>query len=470
MSTTVTYKGETLTSVSNNTKILKTSGKYMEDDVTLVDVSQVSPSLQAKTNINPSTSSQTIEADSGYDGLSSVQINAMPVLTLPTSTAGSATSGYISKATVSRSTSDQYINIGTGYNSAGAYYKISAITNGTEGTPTATKGTVSNNSISITPSVTNTEGYISGSTKTGTAVTVSASELVSGNKAITENGTNIDVTNYATVSVNVAGNAIISDTLDSHGGTIRTITTGQTLNLQSKTVTPTSSQQTITPDTGYNGLSEVIVGAVSGGYITQDANGHIVLPPTGDIPTLITKTITQNGTYAASSDNASGYSNVSVNVSPNLTTKSITANGTYNASSDSVDGYSQVTVNVPTVMNVISTSATERTTLTFNNIQKQPNQFVVVLADFIVTPGYATKITVHSNEIPYIYYNGTSTNALYTSIASSSLTLWELDSGILTWAYSRTQKKLTFTISNTNGTYIYFNLKENGGKYVLYYV
>ncbi len=37
-----------------------------------------SPNLQAKTNISPTTSSQTITADSGYDGLSSVQINAMP--------------------------------------------------------------------------------------------------------------------------------------------------------------------------------------------------------------------------------------------------------------------------------------------------------------------------------------------------------------------------------------------------------
>ena len=33
---------------------------------------------QAKTNINPTTSSQTITPDTGYDALSSVQINAMP--------------------------------------------------------------------------------------------------------------------------------------------------------------------------------------------------------------------------------------------------------------------------------------------------------------------------------------------------------------------------------------------------------
>lgn len=37
MSTTVKYKGNTLTTVLSNTKTLKTAGKYMEDDVILVD-------------------------------------------------------------------------------------------------------------------------------------------------------------------------------------------------------------------------------------------------------------------------------------------------------------------------------------------------------------------------------------------------------------------------------------------------
>ena len=77
-----------------------------------------------------------------------------------------------------------------------------SVASGTAGTPTATKGTVSNHSISVTPSVTNTTGYITGSTKTGTAVTVSASELVSGSETKTENGT-YDVTNLASLVVNV---------------------------------------------------------------------------------------------------------------------------------------------------------------------------------------------------------------------------------------------------------------------------
>lgn len=146
-----------------------------------VNVSGGGSNLQAKTNINPTTSSQTITADTGYDGLSSVQINAMP--------------------------------------------------SGTAGTPTATKGTVSNHSVSITPSVTNSTGYINGGTKTGTAVTVSASELVSGSQTISSNNT-YDVTDLAEVVVNVAGGAsnLVTGTFStgSTTGTASSVTLGYT--------------------------------------------------------------------------------------------------------------------------------------------------------------------------------------------------------------------------------------------------
>ena len=57
-------------------------------------------------------------------------------------------------------------------------------------------------------------------------------------------------------------------------------------------------------------------GGTSAGTVTQDANGYLILDddaPAG--PTLITKSITANGTYNASSDSADGYSSVTVNVS-----------------------------------------------------------------------------------------------------------------------------------------------------------
>ena len=128
------------------------------------------------------------------------------------------------------------------------YYEESASKNvpsGTEGTPTATKGAVSNHSVSVTPSVTNAAGYIGGGTKTGEPVTVSASELVSGTKSITENGTGIDVTTYEAVDVAIPAPAP---------------------NLQSKTnINPTTSSQTIEADAGYDGLSSVQINAMPTG-------------------------------------------------------------------------------------------------------------------------------------------------------------------------------------------------------------
>ena len=105
------------------------------------------------------------------------------------------------------------------------YYASAAsksVASGTAGTPTATKGTVSNHSVSITPSVTNTTGYIAGGTKNGTAVSVSAAELVSGTKTISENGTGIDVANYAAVDVSVSGG----------GGALGDVTVPSTVNKQ----------------------------------------------------------------------------------------------------------------------------------------------------------------------------------------------------------------------------------------------
>lgn len=69
--------------------------------------------------------------------------------------------------------------------------------------------------------------------------------------------------------------------------------------LQSKSATPNTSQQTVTPDSGYDGLSSVTVGAIPSQYVVPNGN----------------KAITENGTGI----DVAGYETVSVDVpSPNV--------------------------------------------------------------------------------------------------------------------------------------------------------
>lgn len=97
-----------------------------------------------------------------------------------------------------------------------------------------------------------------------------------------------------------------------------------TVNNTTLTVTPTTSSQSLTPPSPYTGYSSVSVNAVTSSIDANITAGNIkkdvqILGVTGTYegttPTLTTKNITQNGTYNASSDNADGYSSVTVNVS-----------------------------------------------------------------------------------------------------------------------------------------------------------
>lgn len=63
---------------------------------------------------------------------------------------------------------------------------------------------------------------------------------------------------------------------------------------------------------------------------------------------LITKEITENGVYRASTYGADGFSMISVDVSGGvLIETTITSNGTYYASAEGADGFSIVTVDTP---------------------------------------------------------------------------------------------------------------------------
>ena len=99
-----------------------------------------------------------------------------------------------------------------------------------------------------------------------------------------------------------------------------------------------------TPGAGVDGYDEVHV-AVPNSYAAGD-EGKVVKNGSLVAQAARASQITQNGTYDTTENNS-----VTVNVSggggsATLIEKSISANGTYNASSDNADGYSKVVVNV----------------------------------------------------------------------------------------------------------------------------
>ena len=266
----ITYNGETLIDVTNLTatqdKVLNTYDSIGADGVHFTGsyIPPAAASFQSKT-ATPTESAQTITPDTGYDGLSSVEVGAI-------------SSTYVGSGITRRSSTDLTVSGATVTTPAGYYTEQASksVASGTAGTPTATKGTVSNHSIAVTPSVTNTTGYITGGTKNGTAVTVSASELVSGTLSITSSGTK-DVTNYASASV-AAGTA----------GT-PSATKGSVSN-HSITVTPS-----VTNTTGY-----ITGGTKTGTGVTVSASELV----SGNLA------ITDNGTNI----NVTNYATVSVAV------------------------------------------------------------------------------------------------------------------------------------------------------------
>ena len=182
---------------------------------------------------------------------------------------------------------------------------------GTEGTPTASKGAVNSHSIAVTPSVTNSAGYISGGTKTGTAVTVSASELVSGTYSVTGSGT-ANVTNYASISV-PSGSATTPAT--------------------SVTATPSISVSSGGLITASVSTTKSVTPSVSAGYVSSGTAGTVSVSGsnTSQLPvyagahhsggaTLVQVTINSDGAYTVSLPSGASQSGDVV---------SIPANGTF---------------------------------------------------------------------------------------------------------------------------------------------
>lgn len=151
---------------------------------------------------------------------------------------------------------------------------------------------------------------------------ISTSDKPIGTKHITENGV-YDVSVYKNANVAVPepeGNIELTHNEQTYDVADKATATVN-LPLQTLTVHPSINDIIIRPSQGYEGIKKLTMTAVTAAIDSniQPENityGKSILGVNGSLmpPTIIQKSITVNGTYAAEDDNADGYSEVTVNV------------------------------------------------------------------------------------------------------------------------------------------------------------
>lgn len=168
---------------------------------------------------------------------------------------------------------------------------------------------------------------------------------------------------------------------------------GGSAKLQSKTVKSTTSQQTVSPDSGYDGFSSVTVSPIklqaksvsprtTSAKVFPDASYDGLSQVTVNKMDLVSKTVTPTKEKQTVLPGAGydGLSSVDVNAAP-LETKNITDNGTFTPSGSNI-GFSSVEVNIPRgILGQATNSASSGKSLTFNLgygiSSEQLNKFVL---------------------------------------------------------------------------------------------
>lgn len=244
--------------------------------------------LQEK-SIIPSETEQNITADDGYDALNKVTVSAISSTYIGSDITKKESATYIPNDDIQTIASGQYLS--------GEQI--------IEPVPTQTKTVTSNGTV-----YPDAGKYLS-----SVDVNVSIEPPSLGTKNITNNGT-----------YNAS-----DDSLDGYSQV--TVDINTTPNLQSKSVAPSESAQTVTADSGYDGLSQVVVEEISSTYIGSSITQKSAATYT---PSTTVQTIAA-GQYLSGAQTISAVPTEQ---------KNITANGTYTPTSGKF--FDSVTVNVPT--------------------------------------------------------------------------------------------------------------------------
>ena len=242
-------------------------------------------SLQAKTGITPTESSQTITADTGYDGLSSVQINAISSTYVG--------SGITSRSSTDLSASGATVTVPSGYYASQATKSIasgsvtapSTISGSSASVTTGTNTLTLSKTVSVTPNVT-TAGYVSSGTAGNASVSLSAS--VTTKAATTYHPSTSDQT--------IASGTYATGTQTIKAVTLSNLTAGNIKSGVVVKVGDSTDDDCVTSVTGtYEGSggggSEKNIQAYLG-YATRKANSYGA--------TDVTLTVAKSGTYKVS--------------------------------------------------------------------------------------------------------------------------------------------------------------------------